>query len=467
MSSLLTRLTLALCVAAGFLLPAGGCFVYFTAERLLLRNFDGILAAKADALITTSEMDRGKLETDLEVQEFAGFGSAAGGDYFEFRTPDGALLARSPSLRRDRLPSLPAPLTRKPQSGFLDLPDGRPGRALWLVVPVKSRDHPEGATLVELGVASDSASLSQTLHTLGMVVAGTATVGLLVGLLVLRGLVRRSLQPVSDLAREVQEIPVDDPARKIDATALPAELVPVGRRVNDLLSRAREAIERERRFSSHAAHELRTPLAELRAIIELMAEWPDERTTEQFEEAQKVLKGLEQLLQKLTLLSRAEAGRQPVHLESLDPAALGEGAVERFRAAAELRGLSLVLKPGSGPLRSDPVIWDAIANNLLENAVSHSPAGATITVESSAEQLAISNPAPRLSSADLPHLMERFWKKHSRHGEGEEIISHSGLGLSLVAIYAQLLGTTATAELQPGGILAIRVPWSRTEGTQG
>lgn len=462
MTSLLTRLTLALCVAAAVLLPAGGCLIYFTAERLLLRNFDAVLAAKADALVTTSEMERGKLEIDLEVQEFAGFGSAAGGDYFEFRTPAGNLLARSPSLRRDRLPSLPEPLTRKPLNGFLTLPDGRPGRALWLVVPVKSHDQPDGASLVELGVASDSTSLSQTLHTLGMVVAGTAAAGMLVGLFVLRSVVRRSLRPVSDLAREVQEIPVDDPARTLDATHLPSELLPVGNRVNDLLVRAREAIERERRFSSHAAHELRTPLAELRAILELLAAWPEERTPEQFDEAQKVLRSLEQLLQKLTLLSRAEAGRQPVHLEPVDPAALGEEAVERFRAAAEARGLSLVLKSGSGPLQSDPVIWDAIANNLLENAVSHAPAGAIITIESTPAQLAVSNAAPGLTSADLPHLMERFWKKTPRHAEGEEIISHSGLGLSLVAIYARLLGTTATAELQPGGTLTIRVPWSRT-----
>lgn len=462
MTSLLTRLTLALCVAAAVLLPAGGCLIYFTAERLLLRNFDAVLAAKADALVTTSEMERDKLEIDLEVQEFAGFGSAAGGDYFEFRTPTGSLLARSPSLRRDRLPSLPEPLTRKPLSGFLTLPDGRPGRALWLAVPVKSRDQPDGASLVELGVASDSTSLSQTLHTLATVVVGTATVGLLVGLLVLRKVVRRSLQPVRDLAREVQEIPVDDPARTLDATALPAELVPVGNRVNDLLARAREAIDRERRFSSHAAHELRTPLAELRAILELLAAWPEERTPEQFDEAQKVLRSLEQLLQKLTLLSRAEAGRQPVHLESVDPAVLGEGAVERFRAAAEGRGLTLVLKPEPGPLQSDPVIWDAIANNLLENAVSHAPAGSIITVESTAAQLAVSNPAPGLTRADLPHMMERFWKKTPRHAEGEEIISHSGLGLSLVAIYARLLGTTAITELQPTGILTIRVPWPRT-----
>ncbi|WP_075088427.1 sensor histidine kinase N-terminal domain-containing protein [Verrucomicrobium spinosum] len=144
MTSLLTRLTLALCVAAVVLLPAGGGLIYFTAERLLLRNFDAVLAAKADALVTTSEMERRKLEIDLEVQEFAGFGSAAGGDYFEFRTPSGSLLARSPSLRRDRLPSLPEPLTRKPLNGYLTLPDGRPGRALWLAVPVKSRDQPTG-----------------------------------------------------------------------------------------------------------------------------------------------------------------------------------------------------------------------------------------------------------------------------------------------------------------------------------
>lgn len=462
MTSLLTRLTLALCVAAAVLLPAGGFLIYFTAERLLLRNFDAVLAAKADALVTTSEMERGKLEIDLEVQEFAGFGSAAGGDYFEFRTLAGSLLARSPSLRRDRLPSLPEPLTRKPQNGFLPLPDGRPGRALWLTVPVKSRDQPDGATLVELGVASDSTSLSQTLHTLSMVVAGTAAAGTLVGLLVLRSVVRRSLQPVSDLAREVQEIPIDDPARTLDASNLPTELLPVGNRVNDLLLRAREAIERERRFSSHAAHELRTPLAELRALLELLASWPEERTPEQFDEAQKVLRSLEQLLQKLTLLSRAEAGRQPVHLEPVDPAVLGEEAVERFRSAAEARGLTLNLKSGSGYIQSDPVIWDAIANNLLENAVSHAPAGATITVESTPNQLAVSNPAPGLSGADLPHLMERFWKKTPRHAEGEEIISHSGLGLSLVAIYARLLGATATAELQPAGILTIRVPWSRT-----
>src|SRR5690606_30267603 len=98
---------------------------------------------------------------------------------------------------------------------------------------------------------------------------------------------------------------------------LPAELVPVATGLNEWLGRLEASFDRERRFSSHAAHELRTPLAELKSMAELGAMFPEEATPERSAEMLAVANELEALLEKLALLARADAGRQPVSPETV------------------------------------------------------------------------------------------------------------------------------------------------------
>ena len=91
MSSIRHKVTVTLCLVAALLLPAGGLIVFFTVQHVLFAQFDATLTAKAEALITAAEIDDNELEIDLDVQEFAGFGSPFAGDFFEVRRPNGVV----------------------------------------------------------------------------------------------------------------------------------------------------------------------------------------------------------------------------------------------------------------------------------------------------------------------------------------------------------------------------------------
>jgi Two-component sensor kinase N-terminal len=103
MISIRRRMTLLVCGGIALLLLGGGFALYWTIRAVLTAQFDATLAAKAQALIVAVDSDDEDLEIDLNVQEFAGFGSRAGGDFFEVLGPDGRTLEKSPSLGSDHL----------------------------------------------------------------------------------------------------------------------------------------------------------------------------------------------------------------------------------------------------------------------------------------------------------------------------------------------------------------------------
>lgn len=146
-----------------------GLVLYWTIRAVLTAQFDATLAAKAQALIVAADWDDQDLEIDLNVQEFAGFGSREGGDFFEVLGADGRTLEKSPSLGADHL------ISRDVESAYgpIKLPDGRSGRAIWKSFQSKNRKQTQLATLRVI-VASYSGGLDRSLHSIFLVLAGVA-----------------------------------------------------------------------------------------------------------------------------------------------------------------------------------------------------------------------------------------------------------------------------------------------------
>jgi signal transduction histidine kinase len=451
-SSIRRQLTVSLCVLAAVLLPCGVAAVYLVAQRLLVAQFDATLEAKAEALISVAEIDDDEFEIDLDVQHFAGFGSPLSGDFFVVRRADGRIVARSPSLGREgyTFSTVPAEGSWR---GEITLPEGGAGRAVAQpFAPADDRD--QRFTDLQIVVAGNSAALLQTLRVLLFVLLATGAAGLGAAVLLIRLGLRRGLRPLDALAAEVTNLKIDASGMRLDTGVLPAELRGIGSKLNDLLERVERSIGRERRFSSHAAHELRTPLAELKMMAELIGKWPDEATPERSQEMLEVIRELEELLNKLSLLARTEAGAGPVQFEPVDLRTSVERAIDRETPAMAARGLQLRTSITPGDFRTDPVLWQAILANLVGNAVAHAPPGSTIGVEASPRAFSVTNPAPNLDEADLDFLFERFWRKNTAR-DGPH---HSGLGLAIVQASAQLLGATCRATLTDGD-LRITVDW--------
>jgi signal transduction histidine kinase len=264
-------------------------------------------------------------------------------------------------------------------------------------------------------------------------------------LLVVAG-VRRGLRPLDQVAAQAMRIDAGSLHSRFRLEGLPAELHPIAARLNDLLERLSAAFERERRFSADVAHELRTPIAELRALAEVALLSPGSQDRRPFEDVLAATLQMENLVTALLSLARCESGRQPVTLE---PIALGEALREAWAplaARARARKLRVDQAPCDVVVSADRLLLSSILGNLLANAVEYAPAGGTVgwtLNEGAAVELVVSNSNDTLEAADLAHVFEPFWRKDAARADG----THGGLGLSLVAAFARLIDAEVRLEL--------------------
>jgi two-component system sensor histidine kinase QseC len=473
MRSIQRQLTLRILLAVLAIAGAAGTFLYLYARSSLLAEFDDTLAAKAKlvaGMVTCDE--QGRLEFNASDAEMAEFRRAHRPAYFEVWAA--APFARAPSLAgRD----LPRPPTAE-KSSFFDLPlfDGTPGRAAVIrFIPRRDADDPPGAAparapgtaadfpTLTLVVAQDRHELDETLRVLATSLALAAVAMAAGAAIAVVVSVRRGLRPLNQLARQADSVSAGTLDQQFPTSGIPAELEPICHGLNNLLTRLSRAFARERRFTADAAHELRTPIAELRALAEVAIKWPKDASGEQnYRDVLHIAKQMETLVTALLAIARQDAGNLPIQLSCIDFAGVVRDAWAPYESAALSRRLLVEWDlPAAVAVRSDPALLAPLVGNLFSNAVAYTPEGGRIvcriTLHGNKAALEISNHSERLCDADLPHLFEPFWRKDPARGG----TTHTGLGLTLVQTYANALGLNVTPRLCEGVFsVIIGVPMS-------
>jgi two-component system sensor histidine kinase QseC len=225
---------------------------------------------------------------------------------------------------------------------------------------------------------------------------------------------------------------------------LPQELTPFAEALNGAFDRLHAGMERERRFSRDVAHELRTPLAEMRAAVELAQR--DAVVPGALDGVKAAMDRMQRCIDGLLALSSYESGLARPELEPMDVVPLLRRAGADTRVHAPL--------PAEAWVQSDSALLERIIDNLMLNALEYAPPDAVIDVALMSQQgawwLHIGNVAPDLEAADLPHLGERFWRK----SPAREANSHGGLGLALAATLAAVLGLRLSFRLDEGMLWA-------------
>ncbi len=253
-------------------------------------------------------------------------------------------------------------------------------------------------------------------------------------LLAMTWAVRRAMAPVHHLAAELQGRHANDLQRIPDDLA-PSELKPLVVAMNGLFGRIEETLDRERRFTADAAHELRTPLAALRA------QWDVVRRSSSDAERQPAearlgssLDRLDRLVTQMLALSRLDSTLQspqalPNATEVHWPNVV-EQAMSDCLAMAGRRGIELSCEwPEQGdamPLTGDENLLTVLLRNLLDNAVRYAPSGTLVTLRFAHDRLEVENDGDALTGEQLARMGERF---HRRDGQNE---FGSGLGVSIV-----------------------------------
>jgi two-component system sensor histidine kinase QseC len=300
-------------------------------------------------------------------------------------------------------------------------------------------------------LAGDRSGLDGTLRLLGWSLM-LAAVGLSVGTALAVSLtVRRGLRPLEQLAAEADAVRADSLHHRFSTQGLPAELRPICGRLNELLARLQEAFERERRFTADVAHELRTPIAELRSLAEVALRWPQDASPAQnYRDVLDVARHMESVVAALLEIARCESGMRRAGAETIDVCDIVTEAWKPHESLAIARGLEVCWDlPATANVCSDRAMLLGMIGNLLCNAVSYAPPGGRIECRvrhtTDGVELAIVNTCNTLRTEDLPRLFEPFWRKDAARTGGV----HAGLGLPLVAAYAATLGVSLRVELAP------------------
>jgi two-component system sensor histidine kinase QseC len=454
MKSIETRLTTAIVLGSLLILGIGSGVFYVSARAVLLREFDAEIKTRAQALaaLTTEENDRIVFKISRDM--IGDYQSGDQASYYQLWLADESTLARSPSLGNVDLP-LDAGSMQSPEFWDFVLPNGEPGRAIGVeFIPELEDASPiqagESGAPVTLVVASSLENIAHTLTAFRNLLMILGTIMLVAMIVMIRVAIRRGLAPLAEVTDRAGQIDALSLGQRFAVQKMPIELLPICERLNDLLARLEDSFTRERQFTADAAHELRTPIAELRSLSEVSLKWPDdaEATSLAFQDALQIAFKMETIILRLLALARSESGRQLIVLTEVSVAEMVEETWRPFSdRAAENRLVVLREVPPELHLRTDRTLLEAILANLFSNAVEYTPAGGTVQIRVDPDhswlRLAVSNSVDHLTTDDLPNLFERFWRKDAVRTPSE----HTGLGLALCKAFAELLGYLLTAEL--------------------
>jgi signal transduction histidine kinase len=285
---------------------------------------------------------------------------------------------------------------------------------------------------------------------LTVAVAVLCIVGVLGGFLIRRTLLSR----IHSIRRTVHAIMQGDLSHRLPGPQSGDELDTLSRTINRMLDQIEQLFHGIRDVSNAIAHDLRTPLAELRSRLEelsLTRPSPDE-TFAEIDAAVADVDRVIRIFNALLRLAEIDTGMRRSGFVEVNAAELAAQAVELYVPAAELKGIELACRDsGPIPVSGDPLLLAQAVSNLIDNALKYASDGGHVSVEvlrrpEGAVEIAVSDDGPGISDSEKLKAAERFYRGDTSRGT-----PGVGLGLSLVAAVAKLHGgVLVLADNHPG-----------------
>jgi signal transduction histidine kinase len=283
---------------------------------------------------------------------------------------------------------------------------------------------------------------------LSAAVAVLCIAGLLVGLITRRALMSR----VHSIRQTVSAIIHGDLKHRLPTHLSDDELNTLSLTINGMLDQIELLVHGVRNVSNSIAHDLRTPLAELRSRLEELSliRPSTEETYAEIDGAVADVDRVIRIFDALLRLAEIDAGMRRSGFVSLDVSDLAANAVEFYEPAAELKDIDLRMR-SNGPLlvSADPVLLAQALSNLIDNALKYAPLRGSIEVavqklDDLRAEISVSDNGPGIDDEEKTKVMQRFYR-----GDASRGTPGVGLGLSLVQAVAKLHGSTL--ELRDNG----------------
>ncbi len=276
---------------------------------------------------------------------------------------------------------------------------------------------------------------------------------------------RRGLRPLERIRDETSRIEAQDLHKRLDASRFPEELASLVAALNGALTRLEEAFVRLEAFSSDLAHELRTPLQNLRAELEGSILRPPSAADvpEALGSLLEELDRLDEMVEQMLFLARHSVPGAALDRQPLSAGALLWESAAFFSAVAEEAGVKMeTTAPPPLLIYADLRLIHRALQNLLANALRHTPPGGSVVVSArmseGAAEISVADTGDGIPAALLPHLGDRFLRLE---GEGRgRATGGAGLGLAIVKGIMALHGGTFSVEsvLGAGTTVRLRFP---------
>jgi two-component system, OmpR family, heavy metal sensor histidine kinase CusS len=459
------RLTAAYALAGLFLVCVATTSLYFVLRTELDKSTDLFLEDKINVLRTMlrDRPDnwsalREEIELESEARRYEQF-------YIRLLDQQNNALLTTPEMEEQLdLEQLGQQTRGKPgQTISMQGNDGRMFRVTSASAPVGTQSTQTDTIQVAVDVSQKEKLLALYRLWFWIILLATFAIFPIVGY----NIARHGIRPVEEMATTARHISSSNLRERIVAEGYPFELASLAGTFNEMLDRLEESFERISRFSGDIAHDLRTPVNNIRGEAEVAL--ARARTIDEYrdvlesnlEEAVR----LSELISDLLFLARAESPLAQLNREPVNVGELLSRMREYYEASAADAGISLTTSGSTDPVMAelDRTLVQRAVGNLVSNAVAHTPTGGSVVLAANAENgtvcIEVCDTGVGIPAEALPRVFDRFFRVDSSRSQAS---GGTGLGLAIVQSITVLHGgkVEISSELGNGTRVTLRLPAS-------
>ena len=442
--SIASQLVVLFTLAAAFLLSCGIGALYWIVIRHAFEEDNEVLADKVAAIHADLSAASGPKVLSEQLKNIRPGERAA----YWVRVIDstGATAAETPEMSAVLPPSIfPKPaINGAPKQKTTDL--RTQGRLFSLVATA----HEVAGQHYTVQVAQDRSADDRFMKQFAALLVAVLVLGIIASTFIALTVTKRGLRPLGEMTHAVQRVGPTQLHERVSSTGWPREIQPLADAFDAMLTRLEESFRKLSQFSADLAHELRTPIGNIRGEAEVAL--TRDRSAEEYravlESTVAECAHLAHIVDNLLFLARTEAAEAHIERTHFTGRPAIEKIVAFYEPMAEEQMLS-VRCVGEASFFADKMLFGRAVSNLLENALRYAPAKSTIEIAlregDRSSEVAVKDNGAGIAAEHLPRVFDRFYRADpSRSSEGV------GLGLALVKSIMDLHGGTALIESEPG-----------------
>ena len=447
------RLTVGYALAGLVMVILATASLYLVLVKELEKSTDLFLSDKVNVLRTMLRDrpdDWDSLREEVELES-----AARQYEQFYIRLLDGQ---KTPLMTTPRMTELldlrEFPSDTQKQSKHALLMMGKNGHVFRVTTAAVSVGSPPTQTdtiQIAIDVSQKEALLARYRHWFWAILAGSLAIFPLVGYQI----ARQGIRPVEEIAMTAQHISSTNLRERILPEGYPSELASLAGTFNQMLDRLEESFERISQFSADIAHDLRTPVNNIRGEAEVAL--ARARSVEEYRDVlgsclEETVR-LSNLISDLLFLARTESPLGHLHWARVDVGELLSSVREYYEGAAAEGGISLNTANGDQPIIAelDRILVQRAVGNLVANAVAHTPPGGSVVLQANAEadsvRIEVSDTGVGIPPEALPRVFDRFFRVDPSRSQAS---GGTGLGLAIVQSIMVLHNGNAEIQSQPG-----------------